>query len=625
MFIIDQNQHLIAVDKKSLKELGFKDIYEAAQAFASGMIQIDRREKTLKFNSDKSLPYEEEELETVFGKLYLIQTSQEISLAKESAAIAKRSNTEIFAHEKVSQASTGSSEDIDEKLEALLKLLPTDEEESQTPKVASKSSKNKDEVATQLNKEQFKIKLPKNSIGEEPIINLFEDDEEPKPQSPQGSSKKESLKEDKGVESLLDQEEEILPLDEDLDIKDKAPTPKDETLSKKEQSSKSQESALEEDDLFDLALEEDGEPTAKEPQSDKTTQKQSDEELEALLKLVEEEEESPSQNEQELSQESALEDDDLFDLKSEEESPLDEDSSSQAKPQEVKEEASTPLETSDWRRVLQEFHPDLDSNATQMNLKSDEYRELIRDLIEDLRQISSQLISQDPKERHEAISILKDAIVLLQLKPLERILAILERDDNAEDREAIVASLEESLTLLVEGHLQAIQSQEQSLVESPTPTSESAAKNTKEAEVQEEALEVQEEAPKTQEKIGDEEEFIEEFLEGVKPIAISFSPQMAAEELSLPKDIVLEFIGDFAQQGHEYLPVLIRAYAQRDLDTLQKTAHMLKGAASNLRIEAMVDNLYQLQVDNDIEKAPERIRKFAGQLMSLDNFLKQLS
>jgi HPt (histidine-containing phosphotransfer) domain-containing protein len=118
---------------------------------------------------------------------------------------------------------------------------------------------------------------------------------------------------------------------------------------------------------------------------------------------------------------------------------------------------------------------------------------------------------------------------------------------------------------------------------------------------------------------------VEEFLKGVKPIPIEFSLQIAADELNLPEDLVLEFINDFDKQGHEYLPVLIEAYQKKDLDHLQKTAHMLKGAASNLRIEAMVDNLYDLQFDNDIERAPQRIRLFAGQLMSLDNYLNQMN
>jgi len=118
---------------------------------------------------------------------------------------------------------------------------------------------------------------------------------------------------------------------------------------------------------------------------------------------------------------------------------------------------------------------------------------------------------------------------------------------------------------------------------------------------------------------------VEKFLRGVQPIPIEFSLHIAAQELSLPEDLVLEFINDFDKQGHEYLPVLIEAYEKKDLPHLQKTAHMLKGAASNLRIEAMVDNLYALQYDNDIERAPERIRTFAGQLMSLDNYLEQMN
>ncbi len=78
-------------------------------------------------------------------------------------------------------------------------------------------------------------------------------------------------------------------------------------------------------------------------------------------------------------------------------------------------------------------------------------------------------------------------------------------------------------------------------------------------------------------------------------------------------------------QGHEYIPELIDAYQNGDLDKLQKTAHMLKGAASNLRIEPMVQNLYDLQFDNDLSRAPRRIKLFAGQLISLDQYLKQVN
>jgi HPt (histidine-containing phosphotransfer) domain-containing protein len=117
----------------------------------------------------------------------------------------------------------------------------------------------------------------------------------------------------------------------------------------------------------------------------------------------------------------------------------------------------------------------------------------------------------------------------------------------------------------------------------------------------------------------------EDILRDIKPIPIEFSLHIASEELSLPEDLVLEFINDFAQQAHENLPILIEEYRNDELDKLQKTAHMLKGAASNLRVEQMVNNLYELQYDNNIENAPQRIRLFAGQLMGLDNYLQQMN
>ncbi len=81
---------------------------------------------------------------------------------------------------------------------------------------------------------------------------------------------------------------------------------------------------------------------------------------------------------------------------------------------------------------------------------------------------------------------------------------------------------------------------------------------------------------------------VNEFLKDVRMIPIEFSIKLAADELNLPEDLVLEFVNDFSNQGHEYIPELIDAYQNGDLDKLQKTAHMLKGAASNLRIEPMV-------------------------------------
>jgi HPt (histidine-containing phosphotransfer) domain-containing protein len=80
---------------------------------------------------------------------------------------------------------------------------------------------------------------------------------------------------------------------------------------------------------------------------------------------------------------------------------------------------------------------------------------------------------------------------------------------------------------------------------------------------------------------------------------------------------VSEFIIDFINQAKENIPVLKKAYDEKDMDKIQKTAHMLKGASSNLRIAPMADTLYHLQFNDTLEKVPELIRLFTGQLKAL--------
>lgn len=305
-----------------------------------------------------------------------------------------------------------------------------------------------------------------------------------------------------------------------------------------------------------------------------------------------------------------------------EESPLALEEEEQESPMLEAAEASEPLislpeaEEKAWLELEAAFQPDLQTNAVNLDLGTEEYTALVSDFVHDCRQMRGELLEDDATARREAASVLKDAVTLLQLSPIDRLLDMIE-SASPEERTEIVDTLERMLGRLEQPEAA---STGPSLVEMPRKEKKPVAAPEP----------VQTATPATEEKAEtppavQPEVSTESFLKGVKPVPIEFSLQIAAEELNLPEDLVLEFINDFANQGHEYLPVLIDAYEKKDLDQLQKTAHMLKGAASNLRVEAMVENLYELQFDNDIERAPERIRKFAGQLMSLDNFLKQLN
>jgi len=298
---------------------------------------------------------------------------------------------------------------------------------------------------------------------------------------------------------------------------------------------------------------------------------------------------------------------------------------------ELPEETTEKLEVEealDWRKLLENFHLNLDRNASHIELTADEYSELIREFIEESQSLREDLEAEEPFRRHQASTALKDATTLLQLEPLPQFFQILEKSHDYERPEMIrefykiIDRLKEELSEKVtKPEIEAGKAAEMEETAIPAPEAE--------GEIREEVaipVETEEEvaAPQPAPTIHETEE-TEAFLRDVKMVPIEFSLKIASEELNLPEDLVLEFINDFAAQGHEYLPVLVDAYQNGDLDKLQKTAHMLKGAASNLRIEPMVENLYELQFDNDISRAPKRIKLFAGQLMSLDNYLAQMN
>ncbi len=109
-------------------------------------------------------------------------------------------------------------------------------------------------------------------------------------------------------------------------------------------------------------------------------------------------------------------------------------------------------------------------------------------------------------------------------------------------------------------------------------------------------------------------------LSNAEAIPFDFSSKTAADELGLPESLVSEFVSDFIEQAKENLPVFEKAQNEGDLETIQKTAHLLKGAASNLRIDPLADTLKELQHNEDVGKLPDLFRKFLGQLKTLDNF-----
>ena len=114
-------------------------------------------------------------------------------------------------------------------------------------------------------------------------------------------------------------------------------------------------------------------------------------------------------------------------------------------------------------------------------------------------------------------------------------------------------------------------------------------------------------------------------LEGITPIHFDFQLEEAANDLSLPVELIEEFVHDFIDQAHIETKKMLTAYEKGDLDAIQKIGHLLKGASSNLRINALSDTLYQIQFCEDSSKLEYYIKNYWGHFLSFENQIDVIS
>jgi len=107
-------------------------------------------------------------------------------------------------------------------------------------------------------------------------------------------------------------------------------------------------------------------------------------------------------------------------------------------------------------------------------------------------------------------------------------------------------------------------------------------------------------------------------LDGIKPIHFDFQLEEAANDLSLPVELIEEFVNDFIEQAHIETKKMLESYEKGDLDAIQKIGHLLKGASSNLRINALSDTLYQIQFCEDPSNLEAFIKEYWGHFLSFE-------
>ena len=114
-------------------------------------------------------------------------------------------------------------------------------------------------------------------------------------------------------------------------------------------------------------------------------------------------------------------------------------------------------------------------------------------------------------------------------------------------------------------------------------------------------------------------------LEGITPKHFDFQLEEAANDLSLPVELIEEFVHDFISQAHIETKKMLEAYEDGDLDAIQKIGHLLKGASSNLRINPLSDTLYQIQFCEDASKLEPLIKDYWAHFLSFENQINVIS
>ncbi|TET87921.1 MAG: hypothetical protein E3J96_04300 [Sulfurovum sp.] len=114
-------------------------------------------------------------------------------------------------------------------------------------------------------------------------------------------------------------------------------------------------------------------------------------------------------------------------------------------------------------------------------------------------------------------------------------------------------------------------------------------------------------------------------LNDVQPIHFDFQLEQSAKDLSLPVELIEEFVHDFIGQAHVETEKILEAYEKGDLDTIQKIGHLLKGTSSNLRINPLSDTLYEIQFCEDSSKLEGMIRHYWAHFLSLETQINLIS
>lgn len=246
---------------------------------------------------------------------------------------------------------------------------------------------------------------------------------------------------------------------------------------------------------------------------------------------------------------------------------------------------------------------DIDRISQQIGVSHEDYDTFLDEYIDTALGLEQDLQSTDSAKRSNAVATLSHLGEVLQLPVIGDIIAKVDTVSNNEQRET-VESFYAALSRITTSQAEAKAEPEIDLFDTQT-------------EDKVDLFEVEEEKAEAEVAVN-AQSFGTISLEDVKPIHFDFQLEEAANDLSLPVELIEEFVHDFIEQGHIETEKMLKAYEEGDLDAIQKIGHLLKGASSNLRINALSDTLYKIQFCEDSSILEPLIKDYWGHFLSFE-------
>jgi hypothetical protein len=254
--------------------------------------------------------------------------------------------------------------------------------------------------------------------------------------------------------------------------------------------------------------------------------------------------------------------------------------------------------TEENREADTPIYIDIESISEKIGISTDDYNLFLNEYIDTALTLEEALQSDNTVEQEEALNKLSHLSNVLHLPFVNDLLSQIKQTSETE-RDNAISSFFATLGRLTTARFD----------EDKQPT----------------APEKENELPPVEEKKAPVETKAPIDLSHVKPIHFDFQLEEAAKDLSLPVELIEEFVNDFIVQAHEETEKMLAAYEKGDLETVQKIGHLLKGTSSNLRITPLSDTLYEIQFNEDIDKVPELVKHYWGHFLSLENQIKLIS